>query len=142
MASSYSGQCHCGAIGFVYSTDLPAETWSVRACDCSFCRAHGAHYTSDPNGSVRFCFSKPDLLERYRFGLQTADFLLCRGCGVYIGAVMSSGDGAFAALNLNTLSAPMQIPVQQPISYAAESREERVARREARWTPVVGTPLR
>ncbi len=142
MVSSYPGQCHCGAIGFVYSTDLPPETWSVRACGCSFCRAHGAHYTSDSNGSVRFRFCKPELLERYRFGLQTADFLLCRGCGVYIGAVMFIEGAAFAALNINTLSAPVEFPAHQPVSYDAESRDERVARRQARWTPVVGSSPR
>ena len=138
MAGSYAGQCHCGAISFAYSTDLSPETWSVRACECSFCRAHGALYTSDPNGSVSFSFAKPNALERYRFGLRTADFLLCRSCGVYIGAVMSTGQGSFAALNLNALVIPVQIPTPEPASYDAETRDTRVTRREERWTPVVG----
>ncbi len=137
MAASYPGQCHCGAIGFDYSTDLTPQNWSVRACQCSFCRAHGAHYTSDANGSVSFRFSKPDALERYRFGLRTADFLVCRNCGVFIGAVLTTGRGSFAALNLNALITPVQHGTPESISFDAESRDARVDRRETRWTPVL-----
>jgi hypothetical protein len=139
VAASYRGQCHCGAIGFVYATERPPKSWSVRACQRSFCRAHGAHYTSDANGSVSFRFSEPDDLVRYRFGLRTADFLFCRACGVFIGAVMSTENGAFAALNLNALVTPVQLPTSDPVFYDAESEDSRVARRETRWTPVVGT---
>lgn len=138
MAASYEGQCHCGAIGFEYATGLPPERWSVRACQCSFCRAHGARCTSDPRGSVRFTLSKPETLVRYRFALRTADFLLCRRCGVYLGAVLSSPRGSFATLNLNALLAPRLEPSCKSVSYDSESPQERVARREARWTPVVG----
>ncbi len=138
MAVTYVGQCHCGAIGFAYSTDLPPLTWSVRACECSFCRAHGALYTSDSNGSVSFSFAKPDALKRYQFGLRTADFLICQSCGVYIGAVISTDRGSFAALNLTALVTPIQLPALEPVSYDAETRDSRVARRETRWTPMVG----
>jgi len=74
---------------------------------------------------------------RYQFGFRTADFLTCRTCGVYIGAVMSSEHGSFAALNLNTLITPVQLLTPEPVSYDAESRGDRITRREARWTPVV-----
>jgi hypothetical protein len=83
-------------------------------------------------------FARPNALERYRFGLHTADFLLCRSCGVYIGAVISTGQGSFAALNLNALVTPVQIPTPGSVSYDAETRDARVTRREERWTPVVG----
>jgi hypothetical protein len=137
--ASYEGQCHCEAIGFSYVTDLPAATWSVRACQCSFCRGHGARCTSDPRGSVRFRISTPKALVRYSFALRTANFLLCRRCGVYIAALLSTERGRFATINVSSIApAPPDLPSAEPVSYDSESREQRVARREARWTPVLG----
>ena len=138
MSASYEGRCHCGALGFSYTTNVPANGWSVRACQCSFCRAHAARCTSDPNGSVRFDVAKPDALVRYSFALRTAEFLLCGICGVYLGAVLSTQLGTFATVNLNTLTRTIpNLPVAEPVSYEAESNEQRVARRESRWTPVL-----
>lgn len=138
MGASYSGQCHCGAIGFTYSTDLAPGSWSVRECQCSFCRAHGARCTSDSAGSVQFSFPKPDDLVRYRFALRTADFLLCRRCGVYIGSVITTTRGSFGIVNLNTFVAPAGIAGSEAFRYDGESVEGRVSRREENWTPVVG----
>ncbi len=139
MAVSYEGQCHCGAIGFSYTTSLLPSRWSIRACPCSFCRAHGARCSSDPSGSVRFRISKPNALVRYSFALRTAEFLLCRHCGAYIAAVLSTERGSFTTVNLNTLSPVVpDLPPSDLVSYNSESREERVARRESRWTPVLG----
>ena len=128
------GFCHCGAIGFRYATAVVPAQWSVRACQCSFCLAHAALTTSDPDGSVQFIFDSPAALHRYRFGLHSADFLLCRNCGVYIGASIDSG---FAIVNLRALrDLPRGLPEPQAMVYEAESLEARMARREARWTPV------
>ena len=139
MSVSYEGQCHCGAIGFAYTTNLRPSSWAIRACQCSFCRTHGARCSSDPSGSVRFRISKPDALVRYSFALRTAEFLLCRHCGTYIAAVISTERGGFTTVNLNTLSAVLpDLPPPEPVSYDSESRKERVARRETRWTPVLG----
>ena len=139
MATSYEGRCHCGALGFSYTTDLPTGAWSVRACQCSFCRAHAARCTSDPNGSVRFRIAKPDALNRYTFALRTAEFLVCGVCGVYIAAVLSSERGAFATVNLNALMRAIpDLTPAQPVSFDSESHEQRLARREQAWTPVSG----
>ncbi|MEE8228209.1 MAG: hypothetical protein V3R30_15410, partial [Kiloniellales bacterium] len=70
-----TGRCHCGNVSFVLSTDKPPEALAVRACGCDFCRAHGALSTSDPEGPVRFAIRDPARVNRYRFGLETADFL-------------------------------------------------------------------
>jgi hypothetical protein len=136
---SYEGRCHCGALAFSYATRLPSAAWSVRACQCSFCRSHGARCTSDPEGSTRFGAAEADALVRYRFGLRTADFLLCRRCGVYLAAVLSGGRGTFATVNLNALQdLPPDLPAAEPVTYDAETREQRVLRRERSWTPVSG----
>jgi hypothetical protein len=135
---TYTGSCHCGAIGYTFDSAVPPARWSVRACQCSFCRAHGALSVSDPRGSVRFHTRAAGKLVRYRFGLRTADFLLCRECGVYIGAVMSADGKSFAIVNVNTLSPLPELPESVPMNYDGESGPERLARRAARWTPVEG----
>ena len=73
---------------------------------------------------------------RYRFGLETADFLVCRRCGVYLGAVMPVGDGAVATLNVNSFDPPHPFEREGvAMDYGRESEAERRARRAARWTP-------
>jgi hypothetical protein len=139
VSRAYEGACHCGAIEYVYETAASPRSWSVRACQCAFCRGHGAIVTSDPAGSVRFRYVLPDRLRRYRFALRTADFLLCRECGMYLGAVMLAGAGALATVNVNLLrERPRGLATARKVSYAGEPIEERRARRRGLWTPVFG----
>jgi hypothetical protein len=136
---AYQGSCHCGALTYVYRTELPPEVWSIRACQCSFCRAHGARSTSDPHGAVAFHVAQPDRLRRYRFGHRTTEFLLCVQCGVYLGAVTEISASLFAIINANALRAPpANLQDAAPVSYEGESAEQRAARRRARWTPCAG----
>jgi hypothetical protein len=93
----YEGSCHCGAIGFRYHSARDPGSWSVRACQCAFCRAHQALTTSDPEARIEFTAIRPALLSKYRFAQHTADFLVCSQCGVYIGATMGSETTAAAA---------------------------------------------
>ena len=138
---SWQGRCHCGAIGFEYSTGRAPADWSIRACQCRFCRAHDALSTSDPDGSLRFFADEPSRLQRYRFGLKTADFLLCGNCGVYLGAVIETGGGRYGIVNTHALvDAPADVAAVQPISYDDEDTAGRVARRAQRWTPVSDAP--
>lgn len=139
--SNYGGQCFCGAIGFTYSTDLPPSQWSIRACQCRFCRTHDALSTSDPAGSLEFVASEPAHLQRYRFAMKTADFLLCRNCGVYIGACITTPAGRWGIINTHALDpVPDDIAAVQAISYDKEDSSGRIARREERWTPVRAAP--
>ena len=130
------GRCHCGAVRYTFHASQPPAQWIVRACQCSFCRAHGARTTSDPNGSVTFDIADASKLERYRFGTKTTDFLICNGCGVYLAAVLTSARGQFATLNVNAMQSLPDLAEAAPVSYDGESSEHRMARREQRWTPV------
>jgi hypothetical protein len=141
MPADYAGSCHCGAIGFTYRSGIEPPDWSIRACQCSFCRAHDALSTSDPAGQILFIASKPESLQKYRFGLRTADFLLCRECGVYIGAVIVSAGSAYGIINVHALKeTPDDLAEVAAISYDAEDAAGRVSRREERWTPVIDFP--
>jgi hypothetical protein len=136
---SFEGACHCGALEYTYETAVPPKRWSVRACQCGFCLGHGAHSTSDAKGQVSFRYLQPDRLRRYRFGLRTADFLICRQCGMYIGAVMLTGGGAVAVINVNTLKgSPRTLSEAKLVNHKNESLEERRGRRLKTWTPVFG----
>lgn len=133
----YTGQCHSDAIGFRFATDMAPSDWSVRACQCSFCRAHGAACVSDPSGRAAFVLTEEGELQRYRFALCTADFLVCRRCGVYLGAVLGDGAGLFATLNTHAMASVYDLlPAPLAVDYAGESPEQRRHRRKARWTPV------
>jgi len=78
---AFEGRCHCGALGFTLRTSKQPEQWTVRACQCTFCRGHGARTTADPDGSVSFRIADPSKLKRYRFGTRSSDFLVCGECG-------------------------------------------------------------
>ena len=136
---TFSGNCHCGALGLSFQTALPPAEWSVRACQCSFCRLHGALSTSDPAGRLTFHVKDVDSLQRYRFALKTADFLVCGRCGVYVGAQIETPRGAFGIINALTLAPmPHELPPAARADYSAESSADRVRRREQRWTPLTG----
>jgi len=131
------GACHCGNISYVFDASQSVEALGLRACQCSFCRAHGARTTSDPNGTISIRVRDTTKLQRYRFGLKTADFLICRPCGVFVGALMEEDGRRFLTVNANTFKPP---PAYDIIGVAkdfgGEDAEGRTARRSARWTPV------
>ncbi len=134
---SHEGACHCGAVGFVYRTALPPEAWSIRACQCTFCRTHAALSTSDPRGFLQFLEHTPDALNPYRFGRKTADFLICRNCGAFIGAIMRSGNNDFGIINVRVLQSVLsRLQEAKPMHYENEGPAERTGRREGRWTPI------
>ena len=135
--SAWRGRCHCGAVGFEYDTASPPADWPVRDCQCSFCRKHGARYTSDPAGSVRFVHEDPGALSRYRFGHRTADFVFCNRCGGYLGAMTEAEGRTLMVLNLRAFDPPPEgLPGARPMTYDGESTGDRNARRFARWTPI------
>jgi hypothetical protein len=137
-AHRIEGGCHCGNLAYVFEASVRLEALGLRADQCSFCRAHGARNTSDPHGAMRIVVRDPAHLVRYRFGLRTADFLVCSQCGVYIGALLDEPDGRWMTANVNTFRPPP--PDTFPIAaadYDAEDVSARIARRRSRWTPVV-----
>ena len=137
----YQGECHCGAIGYAYRTELAPGQWPIRSCQCSFCRMHGARTTSDPVGHVEFEINEAASLRRYRFGQHTADFLLCGHCGGYLAAMVATQQGPFAVVNVNLLKPYLEdLSASQPMCYDGENSEDRIRRRAQRWTPCGDLP--
>lgn len=131
----WHGGCHCRNISLSLRTSkTPDELW-VRVCTCSYCLAQGARYTSDPDGEVLIKVADASKLLRYRMGHNTADFLTCTGCGVYIGAYMRNEGRPLSVINVNALDRRNQFERGEPVSYAGETVQSRLERRNQRWTP-------
>jgi hypothetical protein len=77
------GSCHCGNLRFTFEWPTRGSIIPVRACSCGLCTKHKAVWTSHPNGRFSLVIGDEDQLNRYRFGTKTADFHVCRACGVH-----------------------------------------------------------
>ncbi len=136
MTHVLQGGCHCGNIGIVYRTEVSPAATKVRACQCSLCRKHAARAVSDPEGQAEITVRDAAALRRYRFALGTAEFFICKRCGVYVAAVMTEGDQIFATLIVNALDAPERFSdPATPVDYDAEDATARRRRRRKKWTP-------
>jgi hypothetical protein len=138
-AHRFEGRCHCGNVAFVFEASAGLDVLGLRADQCSFCRAHSARATSDPNGAIHLSVREAAKLARYRFGLRTADFLVCAECGVFIGALMRENERQWITVNANAFRPPppADFPIS-PVDYDSEDISSRLARRKARWTPAFG----
>ena len=87
------GSCYCGNIRFVFVTDKSDDELPRRECQCGFCVLHGRIATSDRDGELRIAIEAPENVSKFRFGHRTADFYVCRECGM-IPVVTSEIDGA------------------------------------------------
>jgi hypothetical protein len=131
-----TGRCHCGAVEVELRLGRPVSQIRVRACQCEFCRRHGAATASDPGGMV--IIKSRSCLVRYRFGARTTDFLICCVCGVYVAAAMDAGGRLLATLNVAGLRmSPLHEMKPEPANYDREDPISRRTRRLSLWTPAV-----
>lgn len=145
MRYSHEGRCHCGAIAIVLQTTRPPEEQVLGACQCGFCRKHNARAFSDPNASVILTVHAPEHLQRYSFGLRTAEAVICRKCGVYVAMILTEGQRAWSTINIDALEDRGSFTRQaEARDFSAEDVASRIARRKARWcsTTLVNWPER
>lgn len=130
-----AGGCHCGALRYALHWPEQAAI-PARRCGCSYCTRFEGTWTSHPSARlVLTCTVAPG---RYRFGTKTADFIHCTRCGVVVIAVDDTGDAPRAVLNVNTLDERDALAFDLSDSdFDSETRDERLARRSARWIPSV-----
>jgi hypothetical protein len=134
--TEHRGGCHCGNLHLTLRLSQAPEETRLRACGCSFCRSRNTRTTSDPQGFVEIWAEDWLLVEPYRFGSGTAEFLICRRCGVYIGAVGETAAGTRAVINANCLDDRAAFTQQPtPVDHDSEATEDRLARRATHWTP-------
>jgi hypothetical protein len=130
--TTYEGACHCGAARAELRTELTPPP--LRACQCGFCRRHGAVTTSDPGGKLILSFAQTPRV--YRFASRASEVLLCPACGVYVASCIDTREGKRATLNVVGMAiADLLALAATPVTYEAESDAEKRARRLANWTP-------
>jgi hypothetical protein len=130
-----TGSCHCGAIRARLHSEKPPQELQVRACQCSFCKRHGAMTASDPGGRATFEIERAGLAQ-YQFGTRTGTSLICARCGVYAGVILEDGARTWSVLNVRGLAVTeFQGRLAEPVVYDGETPEGRIARRKERWTP-------
>jgi hypothetical protein len=128
------GECHCGRVEVSFETALAPEAMELRACQCSFCRRHGAKTVTDPNGSLTIA-APAGGLSRYRFGHRTADYLVCANCGVYIAAVINDGERRATLNAAGLMIEGLHDRAPTPVSLDHEDAGGRRVRRQRNWTP-------
>ncbi len=133
----HTGGCHCGNIHVRLRLSRPPQDVPLRACACSFCRAHNTRTLADPDGYFELAADDWSLVELYRFGSRTADYVVCRRCGVYVAAVCDTAQGTRAVVNTNCL-ADRAAFTREPArpDYEGETQQARLARRAANWMAV------
>lgn len=129
-----TASCHCSNINLELDWPGPINAIRIRNCGCSFCIKHGGAWTSHPDAKLRIEIIDAASVSRYRFGTQTADFLLCRTCGV-VPAVVSEIEGRlYAVVNVNTFTNfDISSLESSSTDFDGESTGSRLERRQKNW---------
>jgi hypothetical protein len=134
----YSGGCHCGNIEVHLRLSKPPEERRLRACSCAFCRSHATRTVADVDGLAELRAKDWSLVEPYRFGSRTADYMVCRRCGVYVAAICETTAGTRAVVNVNCLDHRAAFTATPVVSdYDGETTDTRLTRRAVNWMPAV-----
>jgi len=127
-----AGGCHCGNIRVTVDLTHSPDTYAPRACDCEFCRKHGAAWVSDPQGSLLIQIRNEDDTGRYAQGAGIAEMLLCRNCGVLVGALWRE-QRLYGVVNANVLDKRAAFADLQPVSPRTLSADAKRSRWQSIW---------
>lgn len=125
---SYAGGCHCGNIALEVELTEAAGAYRPRACNCDYCVRHAAAYLSDPRGRLAIRVERESDLGRYRHGDGLADFLICRTCGVLVGATYADQSGRYGVVNRRAFADLSGFGPETPVSpktLPAQAKTER-----------------
>jgi hypothetical protein len=133
-----NGSCHCGNLRFAFDWPEPGSEIPIRACGCELCSKHSAVWTSHPKGRFLLHGSDTEKTNLYRFGTKTADFHVCRNCGVMPISTCLITSTVFAVLNTRTFDGidPSRF-VERKTNFDGETASDRLARRQKTWTPEI-----
>jgi hypothetical protein len=131
-----SGGCHCGNIAVTVELARDAGAYHPRACDCDFCRKHGAAWVSDPQGSLLIQLRAERDASRYAQGAGIAEMLLCRTCGVLVAALWREQQ-LYGVVNVSVLDARAAFAAAQTVAPKELSPEEKRKRWQSLWFSAV-----
>jgi hypothetical protein len=127
-----SGGCHCGNLRVEVSLTRQPDSYQPRACDCDFCRMHGAAYISDPQGSVVVRVKDESNRGSYRQGSGQADLIYCRHCGVLVGATYEEAGRVYATVNSKVIDGSTPFGPEK----AASPKTLTGAQKATRWRDI------
>ena len=127
-----AGHCHCGNIAVHVELERAPGTYAPRACDCEFCRKHGAAWLSDPRGSLTVEIRSEHDTARYAQGDRLAEMLLCRKCGVLVAALWRE-ERLYGVVNVAVLDERSAFAPAEPVSPRTLSAEAKVSRWQSLW---------
>ena len=130
------GSCHCGELRVDFSTGLDPANITPRACDCTFCRKHGAAYISDPAGILSVSSSQ-GAVRKYRQGSNAAVFLICAHCGVLVAVTYEHNSRIYGAVNTGCLDGHNGLGRSAPAFPQTLSEDEKISRWLQLWVPDV-----
>lgn len=136
LPATIEGGCHCGNLRYRLAWPR-ADAPTLRACGCDYCSCHGALWTSHPDAGVALRIVDAEAVLPYRFGTASADFLVCRRCGVLSLTRCDFDDGARTVVNANTFdNLPLEQCSRVTTDFDGEDVEQRLARRRRNWSPL------
>jgi hypothetical protein len=125
--------CHCRNLVMQATLTRPAHDYASRACDCDFCRKHGAAWLTDPAGCLRLQQHGGDAAVHYRQGSDQAEFLVCARCGVLVMATYRNEGRLFAALNVRAIDGGSDFAPEQLAQPRLLSAEDKPLRWQQLW---------
>lgn len=129
-----NGSCHCKNIQYIFKTTTSPADYSVRKCLCSYCQKKGNRYISDPKGELEIMIKQDESVQRYQFGTRTADFLICKNCGVIPVVTCEIDNQIYAVININSLEKVGDFNRHsQEADFDRESTQNRLQRRKKNW---------
>jgi hypothetical protein len=128
------GKCHCGNISFSLTWEPDPVEIPARACGCSFCIKHGGVWTSNPRGALEILVKDPELVSKYAFGTRTAEFHICKQCGIVPVVTSRIDDHLYAVVSVNAFEGVAQSLLRRaPANFDGEGTDSRLARRKRNW---------
>jgi hypothetical protein len=127
------GGCRCGNISYVAEFPKELHAYTPRACDCEFCKSHGAAYASGKDGMLALKIKNENEVDKYRQGSRIADFLICKNCGVLIGVYYEEGGRVYGAINIRSSEEYGLFGDSKEMHLTELDDEERIKRWKENW---------
>ena len=130
---TFSGACHYGNLRLQITLPGEPADYAPRACDCDFCRKHGAAFVSHHAGALRIEAGRADDLLRYRQGSGQAECLCCAHCGVFVAVVSRLDGNLYGTANVRALDGDPGFAASVTVSPRLLGAEDKRGRWQANW---------
>jgi len=132
------GSCHCGNIKFKLHTNVEENDLPLRSCVCTFCLKQNGVYTSLADSELVFSVQDSNKVNRYQFGHKTADFFVCRTCGIVPIILSKIDERLYGIVNIcASENSDINKTNHQRKDFDGESEGNRLERRKKFWIPNV-----